>query len=56
LIGMDRSLDALVAISAEDDDPRLESLQAHLRRLRREVEARFPSARTFVRAGIDAPL
>ena len=54
LIGMDRSLDALAAMAVEDDDPRLESLQAQLRRLRREVDARFPSARAFVRAGLDA--
>jgi hypothetical protein len=53
LIGMDRSLEALVSIAAEDDDPRLELLQAHLRRLRREVEARFPNARRIVRPGLD---
>jgi hypothetical protein len=53
LIGMDRSLDALVSIAAEDDDPRLDLLQAHLRRLRREVEARFPDARRIVRPGLD---
>ena len=54
LIGMDRSLEALAAMAVEDDDARLESLQAQLRRLRREVEARFPSARAFVRPGLDA--
>jgi hypothetical protein len=41
LIGMDRSLDALAVIAAEDDDARLELLQGQLRRLRREVEGRF---------------
>jgi hypothetical protein len=37
-----------------DDDPRLDALHAQLRRLRREVEGRFPSARGFVRPGLDA--
>jgi hypothetical protein len=55
LIGVDRSLDALVAMAADDDDPRLGLLQAQLRRLRREVEARFPDARGVVRAGLDGP-
>jgi hypothetical protein len=54
LLGIDRSLDALAAMTVEDDDSRLRSLQAQLRRLRRELEARFPSARAFVRAGLDA--
>jgi hypothetical protein len=53
LIGMDRSLDALAAMTAEDDDPRHELMQAQLRRLRREVEARFPDARGVVRPGLD---
>jgi hypothetical protein len=53
LIGMDRSLEALAALAAEDDDPRHELLQAHLRRLRRDVEARFPAARSVIRAGLD---
>jgi hypothetical protein len=55
LIGMDRSLDALAAMAAEDEDPRLELLQAQLRRLRREVEGRFPTARSVVRPGLDSP-
>jgi hypothetical protein len=55
LIGMDRSLAALAALAAEEADPRLEFLQAHLRRLRREVDGRFPAARSFVRLGFDAP-
>ena len=54
LIGMDRSLEALAAMAWEDDDARLESMQAQLRRLRREAEARFPSARAYVRSGLDA--
>jgi hypothetical protein len=54
LIGMDRSLDALQAMCAEDDDPRLEMMQLQLRRLRREVEGRFPEARSVVRPGLDA--
>lgn len=55
LIGIDRSLDALTAMAAEDEDARLDLLQAHLRRLRREVDARFPAARSFVRPGLDRP-
>ena len=54
LIGMDRSLDALQAMCAEDDDPRLDMMQLQLRRLRREVEGRFPEARNVVRPGLDA--
>ena len=53
LIGIDRSLSALTALGAEDDDPRLELLSAHLRRLGRELESRFPDARGFVREGLD---
>jgi hypothetical protein len=53
LLGTDRSLDALAALAAGDDDPRLDALQAQLRRLRREVEGRFPSALGFVRPGLD---
>jgi hypothetical protein len=53
LIGIDRSVDALAAMGAEDDDPRLELLQLQLRRLRREMEGRFPDARGFTRPGLD---
>jgi hypothetical protein len=53
LIGIDRSLESLIAIATNDDDPRLELLQGHLRRLKREMEGRFPEARTFVREGLD---
>ena len=54
LLGIDRSLDAVSAMAVGDDDPRLGALHAQLRRLRREVEGRFPSARGFVRPGLDA--
>jgi hypothetical protein len=54
LIGIDRSLEALAAMAVEDADPRLPALQAQLRRLRHELEARFPSAGGFVRPGLDA--
>jgi hypothetical protein len=53
LLGIDRSLEALAAIAADDQDPRLHRLQDHLQRLRREVERRFPEARAFVRPGLD---
>jgi hypothetical protein len=53
LIGIDRSLDALAAMAADDDDARLELLQGQLRRVRRELEARFPDARDVVREGLD---
>lgn len=53
LIGIDRSLESLTTIATTDDDPRLELLQGHLRRLKREVEGRFPEARAFVREGLD---
>ena len=54
LIGMDRSVDALAGMIAEDDDPRLKVMHAQLRRLRREVEGRFQDARHVVRDGLDA--
>jgi hypothetical protein len=53
--GIDRSLAALKAMAARDDDPRLELMHAHLNTLRRAVESRFPGARSFVRPGLDAP-
>ncbi len=55
LLGIDRSREAVAAMAIEDKDPRLDELQAQLRRLRNEVEKRFPSARRFVRPGLDAP-
>jgi hypothetical protein len=53
LIGIDRSLEAVSALSATDDDERLELFASQLRRLRREVDARFPEARGFVREELD---
>ena len=53
LIGIDRSLDALAAMSVQDDDARLELLGGQLRRVKRELEERFPSARAVVRVGLD---
>jgi hypothetical protein len=53
LIGIDRSLDALAAMSSEDDDTRLELMGSQLRRVKRELEGRFPEARSFVREGLD---
>lgn len=53
LIGMDRSIDALSVMPLDGDDPRLRTLQALLRRLRQDVERRFPDARMFVRPGLD---
>ncbi|HEU5130709.1 MAG TPA: hypothetical protein VFT26_01355, partial [Pyrinomonadaceae bacterium] len=53
LIGIDRSLDALAAIACDDVDARVELLQGHLRRLKREVSARFPEARAVVREGLE---
>lgn len=53
LIGIDRSLDALAAMAADDDDARLALLQGQLRRVKRELEGRFPEARGVVREGLD---
>jgi hypothetical protein len=55
LIGIDRSVDALTALMTEDEEPRLELLRAQLRRLRREVDSRFPDAKNIVRIGLDCP-
>ena len=53
LMGIDRSLDAFTTLSVGDDDARLDLLRGQLRRLRSEVERRFPSARAVVREGLD---
>lgn len=53
LIGIDRSLDALDVMARDDSDTRLESLQGQLRRVKRELEGRFPEARGVVREGLD---
>ena len=54
LIGLDRSIVAIDALIAEDDDARLEFMRKQACRLRRQVEARFPDARAFIRPGLDA--
>lgn len=54
LIGVERSRTALQTLAANDDDARLDDMAAQLRRLARELEARFPDARMFVRPGLDA--
>jgi hypothetical protein len=53
LIGIDRSDEALHVMGLDDADPRIEHIRRHLSRLRREVSARFPAARTLVRPGLD---
>lgn len=53
LIGIDRSDEALQVMALDDGDPRLEHMRRHLARLKREVSARFPAARTLVRPGLD---
>lgn len=54
MISIDRSREAIGLMKIDDDDPRLDEMFAHLRRLAREIEARFPEARAFVRPGLDA--
>ena len=53
LVAIDRSCEALQVMTLDDGDPRIEHLQRHLARLRRQVEGRFPAARAFVRPGLD---
>lgn len=53
LLGIDRSDEALQVMALDDVDPRIEHLRRQLARLRREVEGRFPAARTLVRSGFD---
>jgi hypothetical protein len=53
LIGIDRSRAAIQEMEQEDDDARLDEVSTHLRRLGRELETRFPDARSFVRPGLD---
>ena len=53
LIGLDRSRTALAEIARQDDDPRLELLGIRWQQLGDAIEARFPGARAFVRAGLD---
>jgi hypothetical protein len=54
LVSIDRSDEALQVMALDDGDPRIEQMRAHLRRLGREVDARFPAARSLVRPGLDA--
>jgi len=53
LLGIDRSCDALQVMTLDDADPRIDHMRTHLSRLRRDVERRFPAARTLVRPGLD---
>lgn len=54
LLGIDRSRGALSEMQASDDDARLSDLQAQLRRLSKELEVRFPEARSILRPGLDS--
>jgi hypothetical protein len=53
LLDADRSDEALQLMALDDPDPRIDYMRKHLSRLRRELEARFPAARTLVRPGLD---
>jgi hypothetical protein len=53
LLGVDRSRAAIQQMRQDDDDVRLDEIGGQLRRLARELEARFPDARAFVRPGLD---
>jgi hypothetical protein len=53
LIAIRRSDEALQVMELDDTDPRIDHMRQHLSRLRREVEGRFPAARTLVRPGLD---
>jgi len=53
LVGIDRSDEALQVMTLDGGDPRIEHMRRHLSRLRREVQGRFPAARTLVRPGLD---
>ena len=54
LVGIERSRQALEEIRKQDPDARTDALHEYLGLLAAQVEARFPAARTFVRAGLDA--
>lgn len=56
LLGIARSRAALVSLRETDGDPRLDLLDAHLRRLRTELAARFPGAEAPVQPGFDGRL
>jgi hypothetical protein len=53
LPGIDRSHEALQVMALDDPDPRIDHMRRHLARLRREVDGRFPAARTLLRPGFD---
>jgi hypothetical protein len=53
LIGIDRSDEALQVMALDAADSRIAHLRKHLSRLTREIEARFPAARSLVRPGLD---
>lgn len=53
LLAIERSDEALQVMALDDDDVRIAHMRKHLSRLRREVAARFPAARTLVRPGLD---
>jgi hypothetical protein len=55
LIGLDRSRTALRELARTDDDPRIEHLVTVLDQLAAALERRFPTARAFVRPGLDGP-
>jgi hypothetical protein len=52
-IAIDRSDQALKVMALDDVDSRIEHMRSHLTHLRRELEARFPTAATLVRPGFD---
>ncbi len=56
LVGIDRSRAALRRLRGEDDERRVASLLDRLERLRSAIEDRFPSARTYIRPGLDGPI
>ena len=53
LLCADRSDEALSVLALDDEDPRVGHLRQQLRRVVRELEARFPAARGTVRPGFD---
>ena len=55
LLLIDRSDDALQLMRVDDLHPRIDQLRAQLRRLRRELSARFPDAPALKRPGFDEP-
>jgi len=56
LVGIGRSRTALRRLRGERDDWRVASLLGTLEELGPAVECRFPSARAFIRPGLDGPV